>query len=156
MAADDEAAKAAWLARLDQPTWRKPEAAVVGQAADYAATMAGVAEDWSAIIDHVIAACDEGDQVACETLSNEDSAKQAWLAKLDTPSWGTVVPVTPAESLSQWKRDLADVARSYEDVIRMQEAQLCVRDAQIKAQGAQIKALNEALRIAYSQLQGRY
>mmetsp|Transcript_31742 Transcript_31742/g.63403 ORF Transcript_31742/g.63403 Transcript_31742/m.63403 type:complete len:98 (-) Transcript_31742:154-447(-) len=33
-------------------------------------------------------ACDQGDDVACESLSIEDTAKRAWLAKVDAPSWG--------------------------------------------------------------------
>jgi hypothetical protein len=32
--------------------------------------------------------CEEGDSAACDTLSKEDEAKKAWLAKQDVPSWG--------------------------------------------------------------------
>ena len=54
------------------------------------------------------------------------------------------------------------ITRDHEEIIRMQEAQLLERDAQIQAQNAEIRALRrqhaqdaEALRNAYTQLQGR-
>ena len=54
------------------------------------------------------------------------------------------------------------VVRDHEEVIRMQEGQLLERDAQLQAQNAEIRALRrqhtqdaEALRVAYTQLQGK-
>ena len=54
------------------------------------------------------------------------------------------------------------ITRDHEEIIRMQEAQLLERDAQIQAQNAEIRALRrqhaqdaEALRSAYTQMQGR-
>ena len=86
----EEQAKQAWLARLNAPTWGPGAAAQMNDVAGYAATMAELVDEWSAIVDHVIEQCDEGDQVACEVLSNEEAAKQAWLARLDPPGsgWG--------------------------------------------------------------------
>merc|ERR1719352_1547727 len=42
----------------------------------------------AAQIVELTAACDQGDEVACDNLSREEEAKQKWLASLDTPSWG--------------------------------------------------------------------
>ena len=33
-------------------------------------------------------ACVSGDDTACDTLSREEEAKRAWLARLDVPTWG--------------------------------------------------------------------
>jgi len=73
----EEAAKQAWLARLDAPTWGQAAAAVAG-----ASTTSVTAE--------LVAQCDGGDEEACETLTREEAAKRAWLAKLDAPTWGAV------------------------------------------------------------------
>ena len=57
----EESAKEAWLARLDVPTWGQAAAAISQVAAD-ASSFAAREE-----------ACDEGDDVACQSLSNEDA-----------------------------------------------------------------------------------
>ena len=62
---NEEAAKRAWLAKLDAPAW--------GQAA---AALAGVASEAAKIAD-MTAACDQGDDVACDNLSREEEAKRA-------------------------------------------------------------------------------
>jgi len=72
----DDKAKQAWLMRLDAPTWGQA-AAAISQVAAEASSFAAREE-----------ACDEGDDMACESLSTEDAAKRAWLAKVDAPSWG--------------------------------------------------------------------
>ena len=61
MSADD-AAKAAWLAKLDAPTW--------------GATTASYNDAPAAV----------------HAMTSEEAAKQAWLAKLDAPAWGSVTP----------------------------------------------------------------
>ena len=78
---DEAAAKRAWLAKLDAPTWGRAAAALSSAATD-AATYVDLTER-----------CDEGDYAACDTLSREDEAKKAWLAKLDAPSWGAAATV---------------------------------------------------------------
>jgi len=80
----EDAAKAAWLARLDAPKW--------GQAATAMAMVAADASEVQALIED----CDAGDQKACDTLSNEDAAKAAWLSKLDVPSWGAAAAAVSA------------------------------------------------------------
>ena len=72
----EEAAKRAWLAKLDAPTW--------GAAATDLAHVASEA----ARMEEMEEACYEGDDVACDSLSREEEAKRAWLAKLDAPTWG--------------------------------------------------------------------
>merc|ERR1719506_2079241 len=77
----EEEAKRAWLSKLDVPTWGAAAAAVSAVATEvtdpqYAAQMA-----------ELNAACDTGDQVACDSLSREEEAKRAWLSKLDVPTW---------------------------------------------------------------------
>jgi hypothetical protein len=72
----EEAAKQAWLARLDAPTWGSA-ATTLANVASQAAYMAGMEQ-----------ACDQGNDVACDELSREEEAKRAWLASLDTPTWG--------------------------------------------------------------------
>jgi hypothetical protein len=81
---DDEAAKKAWLARLDAPTWGKAAAALVDIAGSAGAM--GAMEE----------ACDQGVEEACAGLSSEEEAKAAWLAKLDTPTWGAVTAAVSA------------------------------------------------------------
>ena len=63
----EAAARRAWLAKQDVPSW--------------GAEVAALAE----------AECSEGVEVACEALSGEEEAKLAWLAKQDSPSWGAEV-----------------------------------------------------------------
>merc|ERR1719197_1995460 len=60
----EEDAKKKWLASLDAPSW--------GQA----------------VTAEMTAACDAGDEVACDELSREEEAKRAWLARLEVPTWG--------------------------------------------------------------------
>ena len=72
----EDKAKQAWLMRLDAPTWGQA-AAAISQVASEASSFAAREE-----------ACDEGDNVACESITTEDAAKRAWLAKVDAPSWG--------------------------------------------------------------------
>merc|ERR1711965_601643 len=76
VASAEEAAKRAWLAKLDAPTWGKAAEAVAAASVDAVATQA------------LEEKCDEGDAVACDTLSKEEEAKRAWLARLDAPTWG--------------------------------------------------------------------
>merc|ERR1719238_996434 len=42
--------------------------------------------------------CYKGDVTACDTLSREEEAKRAWLAKQDVPSWG---PGSPAMAVDE-------------------------------------------------------
>jgi hypothetical protein len=83
-ATSEEAAKTAWLAKLDAPTWGTAATALAGIASE-AAYVADMTE-----------ACDDGDEVACDSLSREDEAKRAWLAQLDVPTWGAHVPTLGA------------------------------------------------------------
>ena len=84
--ADNEAAKKLWLAKLDAPTW--------GKAATTLVDIAGSAGAVAAMEE----ACDEGVTEACDGLSREEEAKRAWLAKMDTPSWGAVTAAVAAVS----------------------------------------------------------
>ena len=81
---EEQVAKRAWLTRLDEPTW--------GQAAEAMAEVAMQATEVAALAD----ACDSGDNVACDTLDNEEDAKLAWLAKLDAPAWGAAAAAVSA------------------------------------------------------------
>merc|ERR1719482_1474030 len=84
-----EAAKKAWLAKLDAPTWGSA-ATALARVASEVAQMAEMAAD-----------CDAGDEVACDELSREEEAKRAWLAKLDVPTWGAAAAaVSEAAQLS--------------------------------------------------------
>merc|ERR1719409_1048638 len=89
----EEAAKNAWmaeqeaprrLAKLDAATWEKAASALASTAAE-AAQVAGMT-----------AACDAGDNVACNNLSREEEAKKAWLTKLDVPTWGAAAEAVSA------------------------------------------------------------
>jgi hypothetical protein len=42
------------------------------------------------------AACEAGDNVACDNLSLEEEAKRAWLLKLDAPTWGAAAAAVSA------------------------------------------------------------
>merc|ERR1719482_1897964 len=64
-------------------------------------------------------ACDEGDVVACDNLSNEEEAKRAWLANLDAPTWGAaaaavsaVAEVTQPRAASEEEAKKAWLARA--------------------------------------------
>ena len=80
----EEAAKRAWLAKLDAPTW--------GAAATDLAHVAAEA----ARMEEMEEACYEGDDVACDSLSREEEAKRAWLARLDAPTWGAAAAAVSA------------------------------------------------------------
>jgi hypothetical protein len=69
----EEAAKKAWLAKLEASKWR-PAAHVVKQVILDAAPM-----------DALDAQCSEGDDKACDMLTREEEAKQRWLAKIGEP-----------------------------------------------------------------------
>ena len=103
---NEEAAKAAWLANLDKPSWGEQgvtqpatePSAVPNEEAAKAAWLAKLDKpSWgkAAKVLTVAAAeatamaqlstdCQAGDSTACKTLSNEEAAKRKWLAKLDT------------------------------------------------------------------------
>jgi len=71
----EEEAKKIWLSRLDAPSW--------GQAAKMMAD----------VVKEALEVQDEGDAAAAsvhssDQLSPEQRAKQAWLARLDVPTWG--------------------------------------------------------------------
>ena len=66
----EDEAKKAWLAKLDAPTWGKA-AKVLSNAMSEAVELQALAAD-----------CDEGDYVACDTLSREEEAKRQ--------QWGTM------------------------------------------------------------------
>jgi len=99
---DEEAAKQAWLAKLDVPSWGPQGGVVPVAAAPVAAPMA--TEDaakaaWLAKLDvpswgpspkvaQLTEDCNAGFQQACHSLDVEQAAKAAWLAKLDAPTWG--------------------------------------------------------------------
>jgi hypothetical protein len=54
------------------------------------------------------AACDAGDQVACDNLSREEEAKRAWLARQGTPSWK--VAALSLSATAAWREaDGADI-----------------------------------------------
>jgi len=80
----EEAAKRAWLAKLDAPTWGAA-ATDLANVASEAARMEEMAED-----------CYKGDDVACDSLSREEEAKRAWLARLDAPTWGAAAAAVSA------------------------------------------------------------
>merc|ERR1719408_427460 len=77
----EEAAKKAWLARLDLPTW--------GAAQDVVATVAKMSEEeakkaWLARLD----VPSWGAAKAVVSTVFAMSEEEAWLARLDQPSWG--------------------------------------------------------------------
>merc|ERR1719337_663646 len=70
LASDLTAAEKAWMAKLDDTTWGKAAEtgpSTVAEAAQMALTTA---------------ACEAGDEVACDELSREEEAKRAWMANL--------------------------------------------------------------------------
>jgi len=72
----EDQARAEWLAKLDAPAW--------SAAAKAMSTLAADAEQFQTLSEE----CNQGATKACDTLSKEDEAKQAWLAKIDVPAWG--------------------------------------------------------------------
>jgi len=88
----EEEAKRRWLARLDVPSWGKAASAVSELASQSSAR------------DELVQACDEGQVEACDTLSREEEAKRAWLARLDAPSWGQA-----AKAMAEAARQAAEV-----------------------------------------------
>jgi len=74
-------AKKAWLTEADAPTW-SDTAAALNEVVAEASQMADLTEK-----------CESGEKVACDTLSLEDEAKKAWLAKLNVPAWGAAAQV---------------------------------------------------------------
>jgi hypothetical protein len=80
----EKEAKKAWLARLDAPTWGKAAKALVSVASE------------AAQIAEMTAACDVGDDVACDFLSREEEAKRAWMAKVDAPTWSAAAAAVSA------------------------------------------------------------
>jgi len=101
-AGDSEAAQKAKLARLDAPTWGKAAAALASIASE-AGILAAMKE-----------ACEQGAEETCDDLSREEEVKQAWLAKLDAPTWGAVAlavsEVAPGFDLSAGDDEKAKVA----------------------------------------------
>ena len=84
----EEEAKRAWLAKLEAPVWGKAATAmtsVVAEASAYAATVAD---------------CEAKVEEPCDQLNNEASAKAAWLAKLDVPSWGAAAAAVSEVAMS--------------------------------------------------------
>ena len=94
----EEQAKQAWLAKLDAPVWGQAVAVMTSVVAE-ATKMAELTEE-----------CNAGDSTACDTLSNEEEAKKAWLAKLDVPSWGKM---TEEQAKKKWLAKL-DVPASWQ------------------------------------------
>merc|ERR1719247_1486733 len=90
----EQAAKQAWLARLDAPTWHSAATALANVASE-AAYMA-----------HLEEGCDNGVEVACHELSHEEEAKRAWLARIDTPTLGPGVKMSEEAAKKAWLASL--------------------------------------------------
>ena len=123
---DEASAKAAWLAKLDAPTWgpsgSTSAAPAAASPAAYAPAPAAspMNEDaakraWLDSLDNepswksggrgpvaVMEACVDGIDDACDMLSKEAVAKAAWLAKLDVPAWGNSAKMTEAAAKAKW------------------------------------------------------
>jgi len=84
-----DAAKQAWLERFDSQTWNKA-ASVMLEVAQQATEMAKLQD-----------ACDDGDDVACDHLSQEEEAKRSWLGRLDVPTWGAAAAAVSAAAAGQ-------------------------------------------------------
>ena len=85
-------AKRAWLKQLNAPQSGLEDAFVNAVLARHAAA-GDKRGEWSpqdeeALARMVAEACISGDDEACNTLSRENEAKRAWLARLDAPTWG--------------------------------------------------------------------
>ena len=85
MNAAQDAAKAAWLAKLDANTWGAVAAAVTTEV----------------VIADLEAECDSGETEACDDLSVEEAGKAAWLATLDKPTLGAVEQAVDAVATSE-------------------------------------------------------
>lgn len=81
-----DAAKAAWLAKLDAPTWGGAAAIDSSQLAE---------SSYGAVVS-----------------TSEASAKDAWLAKLDAPSWGASAAAVAAPVASEPTRDSEAAAKA--------------------------------------------
>jgi len=120
------AAKAAWLAKMDQPQWG-PGASVAGKAgnAEDVAKAAWLAKldapAWGAAAAAISAAgsmaardeaCEKQVEEACDGLSREEEAKRAYLARLDAPTWGAVAAAVSevAAATVQGSEDVAKAA----------------------------------------------
>jgi len=101
-AGHSEATQKAWLARLDAPTWGKA-----------AAALASIASE-AGILAALRQACEQGVDEVCDDPSREDEARQAWLAKLDAPTWDAVAAVVsevaPGVGLAAGDNETAKVA----------------------------------------------
>ena len=95
-------AKAAWLSKLDTPSWGT-KAGFMNPAPAAATIAAAPSEDaakaaWLAKLDTPVwgrAAAPTPTIDAAAAATNEAAAKAAWLAKLDTPVWGRAAAPTP-------------------------------------------------------------
>jgi transcription elongation factor len=88
-----EESKRDWLATMDAPAWDRAATSL-----DNAASTATQAAEYNA---GLTAACDKGDAVACDNLTKEEEAKIAWLAKLDTPTWGAAAAAVSAMAMEK-------------------------------------------------------
>ena len=142
--ADEEAAKRAWLARLDAPTWGAVAAAVAEVAAGVAGSKPTAAEEaakqaWLARLDEptwrkassslvsiagsaaaqaaLAEDCRQGVDEACKRLTTrEEDAKKAWLARMETSEWGAVNQAVTAVATEMAAEPTAAV--SAEDIAR--------------------------------------
>ena len=123
-ASDEEAAKQAWLARLDVPTWGggKSNEANAEEAAKKAWLARLDAPAWGQAAAAVarISTLEQmpGAPEASAELAREEKAKKAWLSKLDTPTWGAmaaavteVAAVTSSQNVSEEEAKKAWLAR---------------------------------------------
>ena len=76
--APQQSTKQAWLARLEAPTVRDAGSISPDMAQEFETTTRMQLES---------AKCDAGDRRACDSLTAEEAAKQAWLATLQSPEW---------------------------------------------------------------------
>jgi len=82
----DDAAKQAYLAKLDATTWGQAAEAVSSVVAD-AAQMQWMEKQ-----------CKQGIDIACNTLTKENTAKRAWLTKFDVPAWRVISAAVSEEA----------------------------------------------------------
>jgi len=81
----EEEARKAWLARVDAPTWGKASKSVAPDKADV--------KDFGMRAPFVI----ESAASAASLTRSEEEAKQAWLARVDTPTWGKALRSDPPQ-----------------------------------------------------------
>ena len=98
-------------AKLDAPAW--------GQAAEAMSTIVAEANQFQKLNGE----CDAGDSAACDTLSKEDEAKAAWLAKIDVPSWGAAAAAMKQIGEEQLAETMAN--ESEEEAKKKWLAKLC-------------------------------